>query len=117
MDGLEHGPDPFLEVLLRPLYRLAVNPSSGVFGNLLQILQHPLTRDVMRQRGEAKICFTPSFHCYLLKFRCHGRLIFSLHRRPFSRCMEPMLPKSNSTTADRFPMWPALPTSEYYQSV
>ena len=27
--------------------------------------------------------------------------------------MEPMLPKSNSTTADRFPMWPAFPTSEY----
>src|SRR5215471_16870751 len=22
------------------------------------------------------------FRCYLLKFRCHGRLIFSLHRRP-----------------------------------
>src|SRR5262245_27647736 len=36
----------------------------------------------MRQRGEAEIWFTPSFHCYLLKFRCHGRLIFSLHRRP-----------------------------------
>jgi hypothetical protein len=31
--------------------------------------------------------------------------------------MEPMSPKNNSTTADRFPMWPALPTSEYYQSV
>jgi len=28
-----------------------------------------------------------------------------------------MSPKNNSTTADRFPMWPALPTSEYYQSV
>src|ERR1700752_3437361 len=26
--------------------------------------------------------------------------------------MEPMLPKNNSTTADRFPMWPALPSSE-----
>src|ERR1700720_1975506 len=25
--------------------------------------------------------------------------------------MEPMSPKNNSTTADRFPMWPALPTS------
>jgi len=32
----------------------------------LQILQHPLTRDVMGQRGEAKIWFTPSFHCNLL---------------------------------------------------
>ena len=27
-----------------------------------------------------------------------------------------MSPKNNSTTADRFPMWPALPSSEYYQS-
>src|SRR5271163_2448786 len=31
--------------------------------------------------------------------------------------MEPMSPKNNSTTADRFPMWPALPSPEYYQSV
>src|SRR5215510_13165522 len=38
----------------------------------------------MRQRGEAEIWFTPSFHCYLLKFRCHGRLIFSLHRKAVS---------------------------------
>ena len=83
MDGFEHGPDPFLEVLLRPLHRLAIHPSRGMLGNLLEILQHPLTRDVMGQRGEAKIWFTPSFHCYLLKFRCHGRLIFSLHRRPY----------------------------------
>src|SRR5262249_50244532 len=82
VDGLEHRPDPFLEVLLRPLHRLAIHPSRGMLGNPLQILQHPLTRDVMCQRGEAKTWFTPSFHCYLLKFRCHGRLIFSLHRRP-----------------------------------
>ena len=26
-------------------------------------------------------------------------------------------PGELSTTADRFPMWPALPSSEYYQSV
>src|SRR4051812_35406570 len=32
-------------------------------------------------------------------------------------CMEAMLPSNNSTPADRFPMWPALPTSEYYQPV
>jgi hypothetical protein len=31
--------------------------------------------------------------------------------------LEPMLPKINSPAADRFPMWPALPSSEYYQSV
>src|SRR5215831_17866189 len=82
VNGFEHGPDPFLEVLLRPLHRLAIHPSSGMLRNLLEILQHPLTRDVMSQRGEAKIWLTPSFHCYLLKFRCHGRLIFSSHRRP-----------------------------------
>src|SRR3954452_19603700 len=32
-------------------------------------------------------------------------------------CMEAMLPSNNSTPAGRFPMWPALPTSEYYQPV
>src|ERR1700736_6248270 len=36
----------------------------------------------MGQRGKAKIWLTPSFRCYLLKFRFHGQLIFSLHRRP-----------------------------------
>src|SRR6516165_3868362 len=36
----------------------------------------------MGQRGEAKIWLTPSFRCYLFKFRFHGQLIFSLHRRP-----------------------------------
>jgi len=28
-----------------------------------------------------------------------------------------MSPKNNSTTVDRFPIWLALPSSEYYQSV
>jgi len=28
-----------------------------------------------------------------------------------------MLPTNNSTSAGRFPKWPALPTSEYYQPV
>src|SRR5215472_11830987 len=36
----------------------------------------------MGQRGKAKIWLTPSFRCYLFKFRFHGQLIFSLHRRP-----------------------------------
>src|SRR5215813_2449008 len=36
----------------------------------------------MGQRGEGKIWLTPSFRCYLFKFRFHGQLIFSLHRRP-----------------------------------
>src|ERR1700719_4266652 len=39
----------------------------------------------MGQRGKAKMWLTPSFRCYLLKFRFHGQLIFSLHRRP---CVE-----------------------------
>jgi hypothetical protein len=34
-----------------------------------------------------------------------------------SHCMETMLPPNNPTPAGRFPMWPALPTSEYYQPV
>jgi hypothetical protein len=49
------GADPFLEALLRPLHRLTIHPGGGVLGNLLQILQHPLTRDVMGQRSEAEI--------------------------------------------------------------
>src|SRR5215469_15763009 len=36
----------------------------------------------MGQRGKAKIWLTPSFRCYLFKFRFHGQLIFSLNRRP-----------------------------------
>src|SRR6266550_1352539 len=36
----------------------------------------------MGQRGKAKIWLAPSFRCYLFKFRFHGQLIFSLHRRP-----------------------------------
>src|SRR3984893_14836514 len=34
----------------------------------------------MGQRGKAKIWLTPSFRCYLFKFRFHGQLIFSLNR-------------------------------------
>ena len=30
-------------------------------------------------------------------------LFFSLHRRPSSRCMEPMFPTNDSTSAGRFP--------------
>src|SRR5215471_18701785 len=33
VDGLEHGPDPFPEGLLRPLHRLAINPNSGALRN------------------------------------------------------------------------------------
>ena len=36
----------------------------------------------MCQRREAELRFTSSFRCYLSKFLFHGRLIFSLHRRP-----------------------------------
>src|SRR4029077_18483927 len=38
----------------------------------------------MGQRGKAEIWLTPSFRCYLFKFRFHGQLIFSLHRRAVS---------------------------------
>ena len=34
-----------------------------------------------------------------------------------SHCMEPMSPQNKSPAADRFPLWTALPSSEYYQSV
>src|SRR6516165_3772210 len=54
-------------------------PAAERFG---MILLHPFVRDVMGQRGEAKIWLTPSFRCYLFKFRFHGQLIFSWHRRP-----------------------------------
>src|SRR5262249_45008942 len=55
VDGTEHGPDPLFEALLRPLHRLTVHPGGGMLRNLQKILQHPLARDVMRQRGEAEI--------------------------------------------------------------
>ena len=87
-----------------------------MLGDLEEILQHSVTRDVMRQRCEAEIWFTPSFHCYLLKFRCHGRPIFSLHRRPCFLLHGAHVTQEQFNYRDRFPMWPALPTSEYYQS-
>src|ERR1700730_18440001 len=62
--------------------RLAIHPGGGALWNLGQILLHPFARDVMGQRGKAEIWLTPSFRCYLFKFRFHGQLIFSLHRRP-----------------------------------
>ena len=77
----------------------------------------PTERGVRISRTNALRQLLHSIRCYLLKFRFHGQLIFSLNRRPRLRWMEPMSPKNNSTTADRFPMWPALPTAEYYQSV
>src|SRR6202023_1914850 len=50
--------------------------------NPKQILPHPIARDVMSQQREAEFWFASSFRCYLFKFRFHGQLIFSLHRRP-----------------------------------
>jgi hypothetical protein len=82
VNGCEHGLDPILEVLLRRFNALAIHAGRGALGNLQQILLHSLARDVMRQRREAERWLTSSFRCYLLQFRCHGRLIFSLHRRP-----------------------------------
>jgi hypothetical protein len=64
VNGFEHWPDPFFEALLRSLHCLAVHPGGGMLRNLQEILQHPLARDVMRQRGEAEVWITPSFRCY-----------------------------------------------------
>src|ERR1700720_2772730 len=82
VDGLEHRLYPFFKALLRRLHRLAIHPGGGALWNLGQILLHPFARDVVGQRGKAEIWLTPSFRCYLFKFRFHGQLIFSLHRRP-----------------------------------
>src|SRR6476659_7718187 len=72
VDGLEHRLYPFFKALLRRLHRLAIHPGGGALWNLGQILLHPFARDMMGQRGKAEIWLTPSFRCYLFKFRFHG---------------------------------------------
>jgi len=49
VNGSEHGPDPVLEALLRLLHTLTIHAGRGSPRNLLEILQHSLARDVMRQ--------------------------------------------------------------------
>ena len=57
---------------VRAVLRLYVErvPEVG-FEDSCIFLPHPFARDVMGQRGEAKIWLTPSFRCYLFKFRFH----------------------------------------------
>ena len=74
VDGLEHWLNPSPKVFLRLLHRLAIDPGGRTLWNLRQILQHAVTRDVMSQRGKTEFWFTPSFRCYLFKFRFHGQL-------------------------------------------
>src|SRR5215471_5639453 len=57
-------------------------PAAEHFGICDRFFCTPVAREVMGQRGKAKIWLTPSFCCYLFKFRFHGQLIFSLNRRP-----------------------------------
>ena len=117
VNGLEHWLNPSLEAFLRLLHRLAIHPGGRALRNLRQTLQHSIARDVMGQRSEAEFWFAPSFRCYLFKFRFHGQLIFSLNRRPCLPLNGAHVAQEQFNAADRFPMWPALPTSEYYQSV
>src|SRR5215471_7159242 len=82
VNGLEHRLYPSLEAFLRRLHRLSIHPCGRPLRNLQQILPYPIARDMMSQRRETEFRFASSFCCYLFKFRFHGQLIFSLHRRP-----------------------------------
>ncbi len=113
MNRLDHWSNPFPEALLCFRHCLAINSGSRPEGNLTKIPPEPLRRQVMGQGSEPELSVTSSFRCYSFKSRFHGWQVCLL----FSHCMEPMLPKNDSTSAGRFPTWPALPSAKYYQPV
>jgi hypothetical protein len=117
VNRLKHRFNPLPEALLRLGHRLAVYARSRSVRNMTKAFPYPLPCNVMRQRGKPKGWLHRAFAAIRsspvsmvgVSSLCIEGLI--------SHCMEPMLSSNNSTSAGRFPMWPALPTSEYYQPV
>ena len=78
----EHRLHPVPEFFLRLRHSLAITSGSRVPWNRTKALPHPLSGDMMRQRCEPELGFTPSFRCYLFQFRFHDWQFLSLYRGP-----------------------------------
>jgi hypothetical protein len=81
--GCEHWLNPRTELFPCLRYRLPIDTGSRACGNVTQILPHRFPCDMMCQGSEPEVWVGASFRCYPFESRCHGWLIFSLHRRPY----------------------------------